>query len=303
MTLTESIKKISLQIGFDHVGIADTQTPNRDITKYKSWIKKKMHGDMKYLEKISQREKIQSILPNAKSIIICALNYNQKNPTDNTEYKVAKYALGKDYHKVVSKKLRILWSEIKKLKPYANGKYYVDTGPILERAFAQKAGLGWIGKNTMLISKTIGSYIFLGEIITNLELEYDTPATNHCGTCSACLDACPTSALPQPGSLDATKCISYLTIEKRGAFTDDINTHNYLFGCDICQEVCPWNGRAPETKEARFTPLPLPALTEYKSMSEIEYHRWFDGRPLRRTGKSGLQRNATLLRRTLQVKH
>lgn len=296
MLNTPTIKRLAKKLGFDLVGISSATTPERDLTRYKNWINKKMHGQMHYMEKTSPRGDLNEILPSARSVISCALNYNQKIPGALTEYKIARYALGKDYHKVVLKKLRQLWNEIKKDFPQAKGRYYVDTGPILERAFAQQAGLGWIGKNTMLISKTIGSYIFLGEIITDIELTPDGPATNHCGTCTACLDACPTDAFPKPGVLDAKKCISYWTIEHRGNFPYDINTNGYLFGCDICQDVCPWNRKAPTTKEEKFSPLPFPTPERIDSMDEDEYAKWFNGRPLKRTGIAGLKRNAKMLK-------
>ena len=242
----------------------------------------------------TRRKDIQKILPEAKSIISVALNYYREPTTVPKEYKVARYALGKDYHNVMAKKLKQLWREIKKFAPEAEGRWYVDTGPVLERAIAEQAGIGWIGKNTMLISKEIGSYIFLGEIVTDLELKTDSEATDHCGTCTACLDSCPTKAFPEPGVLDALKCISYWTIEHRGEFPKEIEPKisDHLFGCDICQEVCPWNKKAAVTKEEKFRPLFFPSLKEIEEMKNEEYSEWFNGRPLKRTGKDGLIRNA-----------
>lgn len=298
MINSQEIKELAKKIGFDLVGISIATPTLRDLTSYKTWIKKKMHGDMGYMERVSPRENPGEILQNAKSVICCAVNYNQTIPKALTEYKIARYAFGKDYHKVMQKKLKQLWQEIRRLAPEAKGKYFVDTGPILERAFARQTQIGWIGKNTMLISKNIGSYIFLGEIITDLELKPDSPATDHCGSCTACLDACPTKAFPEPGLLDSRKCISYWTIEHRGEFPEEINTNGYLFGCDICQEVCPWNRKAPTTKEAKFFPLPLPTLKKINSMNEKDFSEWFNGRPIKRAKIEGLKRNSAMLLKT-----
>lgn len=297
MTNSQRIKEIAKNLGFELVGISPAVTPPKDFKKYKAWLEENMHGEMKYMEKSDPRGDVGNILQDAKSVISCAINYNQEIPDSPKEYKVARYALGKDYHSVVLKKLKLLWKEIKNENPEANGKYYVDTGPILERAFAQSSGIGWIGKNTMLISKEIGSYIFLGEIITDIELEPDSPATDHCGTCTACLESCPTKAFPEPGVLDARKCISYWTIEHRGEFPKEIESKigNHLFGCDICQEVCPWNRKSPTTREEKFKPLPLPLLKKINSIDEKEFHKWFDGRPLKRAKIEGLKRNANLI--------
>lgn len=295
--LSRKIKELALKEGFDLVGISLPIIPKLDLDKYENWIQNNRHAEMKYMENSAPRKDPQKILEGAKSIICCAINYNQRIPDSINEYKVARYALGKDYHKVVEKKLKNLWKEIKKISPDANGRYYVDTGPILERAFAQQAGLGWIGKNTMLISKIQGSYIFLGEIISDLELEFDSPATNHCGSCTACLDACPTKAFIEPGVLDARLCISYWTIEHRGEFPKEIEPKiaDYLFGCDICQEVCPWNKKAPETREERFSPLPFPTIKEIVEMNDSQFSSTFNGRPLKRAKMEGLRRNAEVI--------
>ena len=259
-----------------------------------------MHAGMGYMERNQDRRKdIQKILPEAKSIISVALNYYREPTTVPKEYKVARYALGKDYHNVMAKKLKQLWREIKKFAPEAEGRWYVDTGPVLERAIAEQAGIGWIGKNTMLISKKIGSWFFLGEILSTLDLKPDAPATYHCGSCTACIDACPTNAL-EPGVLDARRCISYWTIEHRGDFPEEIKPKlgNHLFGCDICQEVCPWNRKRVDSKEERFTPLPFPSLNDLVDFTEGDYQDRFQGRPLKRATREGLIRNAKVIARS-----
>ena len=303
--LTQKIKTHARKLGFNLVGITPAQISKKDIEYFKWWLAQGFGADMQYLYKnIHKRENPAEILQGAKSIICCAVNYytspSSLTPGSNErEYGiVSNYAHGDDYHKILLKKLKALSAFIKKdLGILSNTKEYVDTGALLERSYAASAGLGWIGKNTCLINKEMGSYIFLGEILTDLELLYDKPVTDHCGTCTACLDACPTQALPKEGVLDANKCISYLTIEYREENLPQDLSHKigqHLVGCDICQEVCPWNNKAPETKEAAFYPredFSFPNLNKWKNISEKEFSRYFQSSPIKRLKWKGLMRN------------
>jgi epoxyqueuosine reductase len=215
--------------------------------------------------------------------------------------KVARYARGTDYHDVLRDRLNALRISVQELVPGCRGRGIVDTAPLLERDFARRAGLGWFGKNTMLLNKRLGSYFFLGALLLDVELKPDPPQqTSHCGTCTACLDACPTAAFPEPGKLDATKCISYLTIELKGPIPLHLRrgVGNWLFGCDICQEVCPWNRKAPVAQEPAFQPrtdMEVLDLLQLLSLSEEEFHRRFKGTALTRSKRRGLVSNAAIL--------
>jgi epoxyqueuosine reductase len=215
--------------------------------------------------------------------------------------KISRYAWGDDYHDIVEKRLAILLEFILKQSPGARGKVYVDTGPVMDKVWAQRAGIGWIGKHTNVISLEYGSWIFLGEIILDIELEYDAPATDHCGTCSLCIEACPTGAIVEPYVVDANKCISYLTIEHRGDIAQELGSKfgHWLYGCDICQDVCPWNRKfARETEVKRFFPRKYnitPKLNAIAAMTQEEFSKKFSKSPVKRTKLAGLKRNAQVL--------
>jgi epoxyqueuosine reductase len=267
---------------------------------------------MKYMEARNQsgslkRASLRSTLPWVRSVIVCAINYNTAQPY-STEVKdpqrgwVARYAWGQqDYHDAVLNRLRAvesrLWAAAGRSE--LQTRCYVDTGPLVERVYAKYAGIGWIGKNTCILNQKMGSWLFLGVILTSLELEPDLPAPDRCGSCTRCIDACPTDALVGPYQLDSNRCISYLTIEKRGAIPEDMRTGmgHEVFGCDICQDVCPWNRKAPATEAAEFQPregLVNPALEWLAGMSDEEFRREFRGSALRRAKRSGLRRNAVI---------
>jgi epoxyqueuosine reductase len=241
-----------------------------------------------------------------RSIVMVALNYNDAQaparalPAPAPTGRVARYALGRDYHDVLREKLNELLAWIKERVPECRGRAVVDTAPLLERDFARRAGLGWFGKNTMLLNKRIGSYFFLGALLLDVALQPDPPhETAHCGACTACLDACPTDAFPRPGELDARKCISYLTIELRGDIPVDLRQPmgDWIFGCDVCQEVCPWNRKAPTTTEPDFQPRPdlqQVDLVELLSLSDEAFRKRFRGTALMRARRSGLLRNAAI---------
>ena len=300
--VSKSIKEKALEIGFDLIGISPVDSfPENQF--YKVWLAKGFAGEMKYMEKEpDKRENIRNILPEAKSVISCGLNYNTNYPYSVNETKkqkgwISRYAWGGDYHDIMKKKLQILLEFIKANSPQEiEARVYVDTGPVLERVYGKYSGIGWFGKNTCLINQKVGSWIFVGEIITNIELDYDNPAPDRCGKCTRCIDACPTGALLEPYVLDSRLCISYLTIEFRGMIPVELGGKigNNIFGCDICQDVCPWNRRAKVTDESSFQPregLFNPDLAALSKLTEEDFRMVFKGNPIKRAKRKGLLRN------------
>lgn len=315
--MKEKIKKFAKELGFSLIAFTISQTEKKDIEAYEKWLEKGYEGEMEYLQKTEPRKDFSKILENSKTLISLATNYFYKQKELKAGHgRIARYAYGRDYHKVIKKRLKKLEDYIKELSKTegkeAETRSYVDTGPILERAMARQAGLGFIGKNTCLITKEFGSWVFLSEIITTLELEFnfvtsdetDCPAPPFaiCGSCHLCIDACPTKAIIAPGIIDARRCISYQTIEnKTSEIPQEIATAiaktKRIFGCDICQEVCPHNSRAKESTDKELRE-PIIAgdqlnLKEILSIkSDQAYLEKFAGSPLMRTKKKGLQRNA-----------
>ena len=261
---------------------------------------------MKYMDRAPERrEHLKHVLPDAKSVISCALNYNTDYPysvdeKDKSKGWISRYAWGDDYHHVMEDKLRVLMNYIKEqASEEVSSKMYVDTGPVLERVYGKYAGVGWIGKNTCLINQEIGSWIFIGEIITSLELDYDNPVPDRCGTCTRCIDACPTDAILEPYVLDSRICISYLTIELKDKVPAQLREgiDNNIYGCDICQDVCPWNKRAQITDEPGFKPredLYSPDLSYLSRLSVEDFRMVFKGSPIKRTKRRGLLRNVMI---------
>lgn len=268
----------------------------------KSWIAQGLHGTMSYMER-GQEKRLNplKVLPEAKSVITCALNYNADYPysiecKDPAKGWIARYAWGEDYHLVLEKMLTDLSTEIYHQVPGTLCKFYVDSGPVMERVFAKHSGLGWIGKNTCVIDPKLGSFLFLGVILTNLELKPDSLVEDHCGKCTACIDACPTQAIMEPYKIDARRCISYLTIEHRGEMEPALaqKTGNHIFGCDICQDVCPWNKKSPRASRKEFQPREgffNPDLETFQKRVEEKYPQDFKNSPLKRAKKEGLLRN------------
>jgi epoxyqueuosine reductase len=268
---------------------------------------------MKYLEARDEagqlkRASLQSTAPWARSVIVCAINYNTAHPysteaTGSGHGWISRYAWSReDYHEAVMRKLRVVEKCLREgageTLPLQT-RCYVDTGPLVERVYAKYAGVGWIGKNTSILNQKLGSWLFLGVILTSLELEPDLPAPDRCGSCTRCIEACPTDALIAPYQLDSNKCISYLTIEKRGAIPEEIRAGmgRHVFGCDICQDVCPWNRKAPDTNATEFQPregLVNPVLEWLAEMGAEEFRETFRGSPIRRTKRTGLRRNAAI---------
>jgi epoxyqueuosine reductase len=256
MTKGQKIKEKARELDFELVGIAPAH-PAPDFDFFRQWLDRGYGATMTYLNRQAERRgDPEKVLPGVKSVICLGLNYFTGAPGD----RIARYAHGGDYHRIVGKKLKALEEFlVSSVDPSSKTKSYVDTGPVLERSYAARAGLGWIGKNTMLLNDGLGSYFFLGEILTTLEFaeeDYGRPALDQCGTCTRCLDACPTEAFPEPGVLDANKCISYLTIEYKKEFTpeQEAMVKGHLYGCDVCQEVCPYNDRIPEMPLREFRP-------------------------------------------------
>jgi epoxyqueuosine reductase len=307
--LSSLVKSAALDAGFELCGIA----PVRDfpeLSRFPEWIDAGHAGEMKYLEARDEsgklkRASLKTTVPWAQSVIVCAINYNTAKPystevNDSGRGWISRYAWAQeDYHDSVLRRLRTVESELKKSAGDLRTWCYVDTGPLVERVYAKYAGVGWVGKNTCIINQQIGSWIFLGVILTSQELTPDLPAPDRCGTCTRCIEACPTDALIAPYQLDSNRCIAYLTIEKRGEIAEELREGmgRHVYGCDICQDVCPWNRKAPATEAAEFQSregLFNPALEWLAAMSPEEFRKVFRGSPIKRTKLAGLKRNALI---------
>jgi epoxyqueuosine reductase len=294
------IKEKALALGFDLAGVAPLG-PFPETVFYPHWLESGYAGEMQYLHRHKEMKlKPESVLPGAKSVIVCAMNYNTPPPLtkfDRLRAWVSRYAWGEDYHDTVRCKLEELASWIEQASlPLRRTKAYVDTGPLLERVYAKYAGVGWFGKNTCIINQGAGSWLFLGCIVTDLEVEYDTPVPDRCGTCTRCIDACPTHAIVAPYVLDSRKCIAYTTIELRGGIpeADREGIGHHLFGCDICQDVCPWNRKAPYSANPAFEPKPglfWPEIARLLDLNEDDWRRMIRGTSVKRARIKGLLRN------------
>ena len=292
------LKNRARALGFDLVGVAPITT-FREMEFYPKWLERGYAGEMRYLERQKpSRMDPKSLMPEAQSVVVCAVNYNTDRPLtsyDRVRAWISRYAWGQDYHEVLQKKLETLAQWIQEQSP-TRTRTYVDTGPLLERVFAKYAGIGWFGKNTCIINERTGSWLFLGCIITDVELGYDVPVPDRCGTCTRCIDACPTGAILEPYVLDSRKCISYTTIELRGGIQEDARKGigHHLFGCDICQDVCPWNRRAPQSSDPAFQPkqdLFWPELERLLDLTEDEWRSLIRGTAMKRAKVKGLVRN------------
>jgi len=319
--ITDLVKRAAEDAGFDLSGIAPAaDTP--ELQHFPEWIASGHAAEMKYLEARDdrgdlKRASLARVAPWARSVIVCAINYNTDNPYSTEVHDpdrgwISRYAWSReDYHDAVLRRLRQVEAALSEAvvgepmwgghscPPTLTTRSYVDTGPIVERVFAKYAGVGWVGKNTCIINQTKGSWLFLGVILTSLELAPDLPAPDRCGTCTRCIDACPTDAILAPYQLDSNKCISYLTIEKRGSISEDLRAGmgRHVFGCDICQDVCPWNRKAPSSTAPEFAHRPglvNPALAWLAEMSAEEFRATFRASPIRRAKRSGLRRNAAI---------
>jgi epoxyqueuosine reductase len=300
---TRFIKQTALQLGFEYCGIARAQRLDDDARRLENWLSKGMHGSMKYMENYFDMRTDPSLLvPGARSVITLLKNYFPSHQQKEGTPGISKYALGKDYHEVIRTKMKTFLGLLRDEIGEINGRGFVDSAPVLERSWAQRSGLGWIGKNSILINKQNGSFFFIATLISDLELEYDDPfAKDHCGSCTRCIDACPTDAILPGKVVDGSKCISYFTIELKDMLIPDSEKgkfDNWAFGCDICQDVCPWNRFSKPTSEIEFTPIPeiLNLSTrEWEAMTEETFRKLFRDSPVSRAKLKGMQRNIKFL--------
>lgn len=302
-TCSRIIKQKALELGFLDCGITPALPLPGDASRLTSWLDRQFHGDMHYMENHFEKRVDPSLLvEGARSVVVVLQNYHTKeNQADPEAPRISNYAYGRDYHKIVRKKLKTLLSFMQG-EMGAGGRYFVDSGPVMERALARNAGLGWIGKHSLLLNRRNGSWFFIGTIITDLKLDYDCPTPEYCGDCTRCIDACPTQAIMADKIVDSRKCISYLTIENKkdsipGEFRGKME--NYAFGCDICQDVCPWNRNAHPHDEAWLKPLPgllEMSREDWYSMDKENYEKLFAGSAVKRSRFEGLKRNLDFLK-------
>ena len=295
---TEFIKTEAKKLGFSGCGISKARFLSEEAKNFEKWLSNGYQGSMSYLEKnIDKRLNPTILVPGSKSVISLAFNYfPPKKLIDNNNFIISKYAYGRDYHKVLKKKLKKLFFLMREKIGNIEGRVFVDSAPIHERAWAKLSGLGGIGKNSLLINKNQGSFFFLAEIICDLELEYDEPVLNRCGNCSRCIDACPTDAITKAQVINAKKCISYLTIENKDNIPEELNDsmNNSIFGCDICQDVCPWNKNSKPHEEIEFLPkknLRKLRKKDWVELTEETFDRIFEGSAIKRTKYKGIKRN------------
>ncbi len=301
--LTGFIKQRAFELGFDSVGIARAEFLENEAPRLEQWLNKGYHGKMKYMENhFDKRLDPRLLVPGAKSVIVFTHNYFPSKKQSEDTYQIAKYAYGEDYHHVLKRKLYQLVEQMQKTAGEFQFRIFTDSAPVLEREWARRAGLGWIGKNSLLLQPKKGSYFFLAEIILDLELIYDTPSLfDRCGRCTRCIDACPTEAILPDRQIDARKCISYLTIELRDEILPDefkVKWQDWIFGCDICQDVCPWNSFSLAHQEPDLEPLP--GLLEMKkddweNLTRPVFKKLFKKSAISRTGYKGLMRNIRFL--------
>jgi epoxyqueuosine reductase len=313
MLISADIKAKSYELGFDLCGIAPA-VDHPELRFFQQWLNRGYDGEMAYLRRTADRRAdVRRVLPSARSVIVTATIYNVDRPystecADPSRAHIARYAWGDDYHGVIEKRLDALvaWMRDTAAEPF-EARRYVDTGPVQERVYAQHAGVGWIGKNTCVINPALGSWLFLGEIICSLPLEPDAPSFDQCGACTLCLDACPTHALVEPGVLDSTRCVSYLTIELRGAIPDALRSAvgAHVYGCDVCQEVCPWNVAPPASADPAWQPRAawdMRATTDLAEMSDDALAAALRGSAMQRAKVSGLRRNLSIAQRNAHAK-
>jgi epoxyqueuosine reductase len=299
---TQLIKQECKRLGFDYCGISKAGFLEEEAPRLETWLNKGMQGKMGYMERhFDKRLDPRLLVDNAKSVISLLLNYYPEKKQTIADYKISKYAYGEDYHEVIKEKLEELLRFIKQKIGDVNGRAFVDSAPVLDKAWAKKSGLGWIGKNANLINKQSGSFYFIAELIIDLDLEYDNAIKDYCGTCTKCIDACPTGAIVEPYVVDGSKCISYFTIELKENIPDDMKgkMDNWIFGCDVCQDVCPWNSFSIPHQEKKFEPIPqLLEMTkqDWEELSENTYSRVFKNSAVKRSKFSGLKRNIAFVK-------
>lgn len=299
---TNFIKATARKLGFSFCGISRAEFLSEEAPRLEAWLRRGYQGKMGYLENhFDKRLDPTLLVPGARSVVSLLYNYYpEKDLASDDGYKVAKYAYGEDYHFIIKDKLRDFVESMRSAIGDVGGRAFVDSAPVMERAWAQRAGLGWIGKNSLLLNRESGSFHFLAELIIDLELDYDGPVKDYCGTCTACMDACPTDAIPAPYVVDGSKCISYFTIELKDEIPAEVKGkfENWIFGCDICQDVCPWNRFARPHHEPRLKPSPeFESMTpaDWKDLSEEVFKKVFKDSPLKRSKYEGLKRNIQFL--------
>ena len=297
--LTDIIKHTAADLGFDYCGIAKAQVLNEDARRLEQWLNKGMHGKMQYMENyFDLRIDPSKLVAGAKSVITLMMNYFPEAKQKSNFPKIAKYAYGNDYHEVIREKLKELILKLKQEVGDINGRGFVDSAPVLERAWAQKSGLGWVGKNGNLINKQRGSFFFIATLIIDVELEYDAPfAKDYCGTCTRCIDNCPTDAILPDKVIDGSKCISYFTIELKDALIPGNmkgKFDNWMFGCDTCQDVCPWNRFSKPASEINFKPIPAVlnfSSNDWEELTEESFKQLFKHSAIKRSKYAGIKRN------------
>ena len=290
------IKMKARELGFSFCGISRAEFLEDEAPRLEEWLKRQYQGKMSYLERhFDKRLDPTLLVPGAKSVVSLIYNYFPEAHQPGDTLKVAKYAYGEDYHDVVRDKLNALMNIIHEEIGEVSGRAFVDSAPVMERAWAQRSGAGWIGKNSLLLNRDLGSFFFLAELVIDLNLDYDSPVKDYCGTCTACMDACPTEAIPAPYVVDGSKCISYFTIELKDQIPHEVKGkfENWIFGCDICQDVCPWNRFSQPHREPRFEPGEMLAMNrnEWIELTEEVFDTVFRKSPLQRSRYSGLRRN------------
>ena len=294
---TELIKKEALRLGFMSVGISKAEFLEEEAPRLERWLKEERHGKMTYMENhFDKRLDPTKLDEGSKSVVSLLLNYYPEQKQREDSYKISKYAYGRDYHFVIKDKLKELMQYIRDEIGQVQGRAFTDSAPVLDKAWAESSGLGWRGKNSNLLSKQVGSFFFIAELIIDLELEYDTPVTDHCGSCTACIDACPTDAIVEPYVVDGSKCISYFTIELKDELPMEMKNHfeDWMFGCDICQDVCPWNRFSKPHREPLFNPHPElldMSKTQWEEITQETFQEVFRKSAVKRTKYSGLTRN------------
>ncbi len=299
---SQRIKSEAKRLGFLSCGISKAEFLEEEAPRLENWLKNGMQGEMSYMENhFDKRLDPTKLVPGAKSVISLLLNYYPEEMQREDSYKISKYAYGTDYHFVIKDKLKALLAFLQDEIGEVDGRAFVDSAPVMDKAWAAKSGLGWMGKHSNLLSKKVGSFFFIAELIVDLALDYDPPMTDHCGSCTACIDACPTQAIVQPYVVDGSKCISYLTIELKNEIPAHFSSQmdDWMFGCDVCQDVCPWNRFSKPHREPLFNAHPellSKSKKEWEEITEEVFQEIFRKSPVKRTKFSGLQRNIKFLK-------
>jgi epoxyqueuosine reductase len=301
---TNLLKTKARALGFEYCGISKAEFLKEEAPRLEAWLQQGRHGSMSWMENyFDKRLDPRLLVEGAKSVVSLLLNYYPEKEIETADYKISKYAYGKDYHTVIKNKLKELIDFLKKEIGDIDGRAFVDSAPVMDKAWAKKSGLGWVGKNTNLINKETGSFFFIAELILDIELEYDGPVKDYCGTCTRCLDACPTDALQTPYVIDGSRCISYLTIELKENIPEEFKgkMDNWIFGCDICQDVCPWNSFSKKHQHQEFNPKEeLIGMNnkDWEEITEEAFGPLFKDSSIKRSKYKGITRNITFLKKT-----